>query len=239
MSLLERGEVVNRAWQLRLRSQAPGIQFMHDHLSPGQTAIDIGANQGAYSYWMSRLVGGSGRVLAFEPQPALARYLARIRSSFGMAQLTVINEALSATGGTRMLAQPASNPATGATLAPPSGEGRSIQVWTSVLDTYLDRAGCRPVHFIRCSAEGDELEVFRGAARTLLNDRPILLVECQDLRNGGGQTQRVFALLQDLGYEGFFFKGPQRLPISGFEPEIHQGTEDAPYLDTFAFLPES
>ncbi len=228
---------MHRAWRYRLKTEPAGIRFMLDYLGKGQSAIDIGANKGAYTYWMSRLVGRTGRVFAFEPQPRFARYLERLKVSFGFEQLTVVNEALSTTAGTSQLFLPTSNPSGEATLTSPGGEGRNMEVRTSVLDDFLDRTGGRPIRFIKCDVEGYELEVFNGAIRMLDSDRPHLLFECQDYRNGGGQTRRVFAFLKDLGYEGFLLKDRQRLPISEFEPAVHQASRDVPYLDNFAFLP--
>jgi len=211
---------------------------MLDCLSPGQTSIDIGANKGAYSYWMSRLVGKAGRVFAFEPQPEFVNYLESLKAVFRFQQLTVVNQALSATSGTSHLFLPAKNPTGEATLTSPGGEGRSIEVKTSILDDVLDRAGGRPVSFIKCDVEGYELEVFKGGSRILAEDRPHLLFECQDYRNGGGQTRRVFSFLTELGYEGFFFNNTERLPISKFDSAIHQASRDVPFLDNFTFIPK-
>lgn len=42
---------------------------------PGDTVLDIGANIGIVSVWLSTLVGASGMVHAFEPSPKLQRVL--------------------------------------------------------------------------------------------------------------------------------------------------------------------
>jgi FkbM family methyltransferase len=44
---------------------------------PGMTVLDIGANLGYFSLLMAERVGASGRVLAFEPNPAVAARLRR------------------------------------------------------------------------------------------------------------------------------------------------------------------
>ena len=41
------------------------------HVAPGSVAYDIGANIGIHTLLLSRLVGQSGQVYAFEPVPAL------------------------------------------------------------------------------------------------------------------------------------------------------------------------
>jgi predicted methyltransferase len=66
-----------RAFKARWRDQRAELSIIRDHISPGDTVCDVGAHKGTYTYWLSRWVGNSGRVLAFEPQPSLAAYLRR------------------------------------------------------------------------------------------------------------------------------------------------------------------
>ena len=44
-------------------------------ISLGFTFVDVGANAGGYSFWTLSRLGASGRVVAVEPNPALARQL--------------------------------------------------------------------------------------------------------------------------------------------------------------------
>ncbi len=43
------------------------LDFIRDHLKPGQTFLDIGANVGYFSLFCSKMVTPIGRVIAFEP----------------------------------------------------------------------------------------------------------------------------------------------------------------------------
>src|SRR5712691_7492679 len=45
------------------------IRFAQEHIRKGQTVFDIGAHVGEYSLLFSDLVGGEGKVVAFEPDP--------------------------------------------------------------------------------------------------------------------------------------------------------------------------
>ena len=53
-------------------------RILKNHLKAGDTAIDIGANVGAYTLFMAGLVGKAGRVIAIEPQPSV---LARLKTN--------------------------------------------------------------------------------------------------------------------------------------------------------------
>ena len=207
MNLWEKCHFIHRAWRYRLRAEAGPIRFMLEHLRPGDTALDIGANKGTYSYWMSKLCGRAGQVFAFEPQPNLAAYLNEAKSAFGLSQLTVVNAGLSSTAGTCSLFKPDGNPLGGASLEAMDGTGTRIDVRTITLDDYLADSPTRPVRFIKCDVEGHELETFLGGKQILEEDRPTMVFECQNFRHESGQIGRVMPMFEELGYKIFFFDG--------------------------------
>jgi len=62
-----------------LQSGTAEAKIMQSLLTAGDTFIDVGANHGSFSLIAAGLVGMTGKVLAFEPQPRLASL---IRKSF-------------------------------------------------------------------------------------------------------------------------------------------------------------
>lgn len=87
------GPVDTVVWGLRLRlhpnrsvseARILFLPWHWDHIErsrlrpwvrPGFTFVDVGANVGGYTFWISSLTGGDGRVVAVEPDPALVRQL--------------------------------------------------------------------------------------------------------------------------------------------------------------------
>ena len=61
----------------------------------GATVLDIGANRGIYCFWLTRAVGPSGHVIAFEPQPEMRDGIEHLKRRFNWSNLEVINVALS------------------------------------------------------------------------------------------------------------------------------------------------
>jgi FkbM family methyltransferase len=234
-----RAQLIHRAWRYRLRVERSEVLFMLRHLSPGQTAVDVGAHKGAFTYWMTRIVGSSGRVLAFEPIPQLAAYLRQVQRALRLENLTVVESALSKDREVRDLFLPESGHLGPATLAGHTRSENSVAVRTETLDGFCRDHGYRPVDFIKCDVEGHELEVFQGAETILREDRPTLLFECADCFHETGQIGRVLPYLKGLGYQGhFFFRGQMR-PVSEFRIEVHQACpEDRNWCANFAFLPE-
>ena len=47
----------------------PEIEFCKKEIKKGDTVVDIGANIGLFTLFFSKLVGTTGRVIAFEPDP--------------------------------------------------------------------------------------------------------------------------------------------------------------------------
>jgi len=231
-----------RAWKFRLRCERAGIRFVLDQLRPGDVALDLGANKGGFLYWMQRRVGPSGRVVAFEPQPELARYLERLTAEARMRHVTVVHAGVSSELGTMTLIRRDASPAQWASLRkePPSSpalaEFTTMPVRVVTLDRFLTVAH-RPVRLIKCDVEGHELEVFRGARRVLEQDRPLLLFECERRHHGGRSITPVFEYLEGLGYSGAFHHDRRTRPLAEFHPSLQDDPQSAAYANNFVFVP--
>lgn len=82
--LLERGLHKNKA----------GLSLITDGLGAGDVFVDIGANCGLFSVFAANAVGASGRVLAVEPQPEMARRLRFNAAANGFDQITLSETAI-------------------------------------------------------------------------------------------------------------------------------------------------
>jgi len=218
MDLSQRIRMLVRLWKYRLREERDSIAFMRRQPLDGRTVVDIGANKGIYSYWMSQQVGPRGKVIAFEPQPELLTHLDEFKQSFGLTNLEIVGKGLSNRRGT--VAMHRDKPgALGASLAVEQesaatiGSMESIDVEVVTLDEFCEEARTGPIAFIKCDVEGHELAVFEGARRTLQTDRPVLLFECH---HHEAERGALFKFLTDLGYEGLFFERGSPHPYSHF-----------------------
>ena len=68
-----------RCWRYRYKSEVASIDYVRSSLKKNTTMLDIGANKGIYSIYMSRSAGKKGKVIAFEAQPELKEYLLKIK----------------------------------------------------------------------------------------------------------------------------------------------------------------
>ena len=174
---------------------------------PGDVVFDIGANIGLHTLLLSRLVGPTGRVYAFEPNPLLATCLERTIGALSNARLYGV--ALSDQEADAVLYIPADH--TMASLVDWT-RGRSQRVSQQVhcpqtgLDVLMARDRLPAPDVVKCDVEGAELSVFKGAHHTLNRvEAPLILFEA-NVHNARGFNLPVVAAKQYL----------QSLPLPNF-----------------------
>lgn len=176
---------------------SPGdAQVLAPFLRPGMTVLDIGANLGSLTLFLADAVGPSGRVLAFEPVPALHRLLCCNLALNNLDQVEAWQTAIGRMGGEARVPELAlGEPGNfGAAALARGGAGRSVPM-LAVDD--LDLAACG---LIKADVEGHECEVLRGSTRTVARFRPVLFLENEEPSLSGPLIRQVL----DLGYRPYW-----------------------------------
>jgi len=207
-------------------------------VAPGTVAVDVGAHIGDYCYSLCRIVGPSGRVIAIEPLPELARVLEFAARRLRLP-MSVLPLALSDMDSTRELSMPSGHRESGLTTLEPRAAWDHQTVKTARLDTICSGQAQR-ISFIKIDVEGHELAVLRGGEQTLRSHRPNLVVEIEQ-RHSPVNIRETFDFLLRLGYRGEFLDSNRvRHPLSDFTPEAYQvwrpNTSPGPgYVSNFIF----
>jgi FkbM family methyltransferase len=146
-------------------------------LRSGMVFYDIGANIGFFSLLGARLVGPTGRVFAFEPEPAL---LPRLRENIernGLTQITTIGKAAAAVSGETPFepADPRRSPDFGLGRVRENAGSTTLQVPAVSLNDFVMDHPWPDV--VKCDVEGAEVDVLRGATRLLRTRRTIFVIE--------------------------------------------------------------
>jgi FkbM family methyltransferase len=173
---------------------------------PGQTVADVGANQGIFTLLLSGLVGPSGSVLAFEPEPHLFRALSENCRRNGVRNVELFGFALSDRRGRAALHVSAVHSGDNRLDAAP-GPGPMIDVDVLPLDEVL--AG-RRVDLVKIDVQGHEPRVLAGMKRGLHQDpAPVLVLEFwpDGLRQAGHEPDELLAGLRAIGYKLHVIKG--------------------------------
>lgn len=196
-------------------------QFISNHLKPGDTFVDIGANIGWHVINAANIVGYKGRVFAFEPRDLSRDLLNKsiVDNNFN-DRVTVYSCGLSSKPSTATLrwATDGANPG-GATIDPAVND-LDHDSQTIELDT-LDNYNFDRLDLIKIDIEGAELSAIRGGVNTIAKFKPIILSEIIDgqlSRVSGGDEKEYLSLMRQLGYDCY------RLAIGG--PQIISKHDD-------------
>ena len=180
----------------------PEFSHLEEWVAVGDWVLDVGANVGHYTARLSKLVGASGRVMAFEPITETFELLASNMAISGARNVSLFNAAASTQMGVAGVSLPEFSSGltnyymAGITL----GDGE-FKVLTLPLDCVMPSAR---VTLVKVDVEGHEEQALRGMRELLRRDHPRLIVE--------GASKRVEALLGKLGYAFTEFPGsPNRV----------------------------
>jgi len=234
----------------KIRNRLEKEIFYLDRLvGSGKRAVDIGANVGIYSYALSQLCSV---VEVFEPQYWCTEDLLSY-SKISACNINIHNVGLANVNGSLTLHIPASQGdyaqlveglgslTTGlGSFREIPGEQISINVPVHKLDDYE----FQDVSLIKIDVEGYETKVIQGAYNTILQQKPIILIEVEQRHLDGKSIQDVFGEICDFGYEGSFIYKDCLTPIVNFDSQIQAKQnyfleEISPnhYINNFIFQP--
>lgn len=184
--------------------------FLSECCVPGGVALDIGAHIGLFSVFMARLVGPSGRVFSFEPTPFTRDVLhetVRLNGCEGIVQ--VRPEAVSSTSGSATFYD-TGDQASNANSLVPGGRARALLPVETVSVDDFAAARDLTVQCLKIDVEGAELEVLRGASRTIRVCRPAIVFELhpEALARDGASVHDLCLLLQEYDFIPFLDNRP-------------------------------
>lgn len=162
-------------------------------VKPGHIVIEAGANIGSHTIHLAQLAGDTGQVWAFEPQRLVFQLLA---GNIALNSLTNVHCLQNCVGDSD-----------GRTIMVPVLDVNEENNWGGMeLGSYtdgepvslitidsLDLPGC---NFFKIDVEGMELQVLRGAEKTVMKYRPIIYTEADRT----DKNPALFAYLRELGY---------------------------------------
>lgn len=180
----------------------PTTLWMRRLVRPGMVAVDIGAHIGYFSSLLSRLVGPTGKVLAFEPSPENFPLLLHNISQMGCLNVVPIQAAVSDRPGRPLLYVSPGHSNHSLVPGYTDSEG-TVTVDAVSLDQYCASSAIHQVDLIKIDAEGAEPLILAGMKQLLsATPRLAMIVEVNPnaLRSAGSSPQLLLALLAAHGY---------------------------------------
>lgn len=171
------------------------------YLRPGMTAYDVGAHIGYVTLYLARVVGPTGRVVAFEPLPAnRERLRENLRLNGAPAWVQLVPAAVGEASGTQLF-RPSASASMGMLLGSAQQHEMAqtdIQVQVLALDEFAAGPELSP-DLVKMDIEGGELAALRGMRRLLRQAGPIVLLELHDAQ--GANAKNVLDEFREAGYE--------------------------------------
>jgi FkbM family methyltransferase len=179
---------------------AAEIELLLQGLQPGAVVVEIGANIGAHTVALSRLVGPRGLVIAFEPQRLVFQTLCANLALNSCANVKAYQVAIGAQSGEIAVPfLPPDRPANFGGLSLRSdNEGERVVLCT------IDQFALPACHLLKMDIEGMEVEALRGAAKLIAAQRPVLYAE-NDRRE---RSDELISLLRSWNYRVYWHKPP-------------------------------
>jgi FkbM family methyltransferase len=174
----------------------------------GMTVLDIGANIGAHTLPLARLIGPDGTLVAIEPT---AWASGRLRANLGLnpdlmnrvsvRQAMLVDRPDVALPDTLYASWPLRADDVHPILRAEAKSTEGAQ--TIMLDALLERDGIKHVDFVKLDVDGHECAVVRGGLEMFKRDRPIVVLELSPyiLLETGHSLAELLELLAECGYQ--------------------------------------
>ncbi len=183
------------------------LQILSQLLSEGDTFIDIGANHGSFSIAASKLVGASGRIIAVEAQPHLAKIVEKSLSINALSEFKVYPVALGNIDGDVTFLIPLGTSGSAGIFAEHSATDRfkSIKVPIKRMDDLIEWQGFTGKILLKLDIEGSESSFLLGASDLIKTLKPMLIIEIhpETLKAAKTNGDNLKVLLADLGFQSY------------------------------------
>jgi FkbM family methyltransferase len=192
MLFLQRDQFVGRSLELYGEFSELEGELFAQLLRPGQVVVEVGANIGAHTVHLAKLVGAGGAVLAFEPQRVIFQILCANIALNALFNVHTYHAGLGREKGT-LKVPPMDYDAVGnfgglALTDAAVGEDVSILA--------LDGFNLPSLQVLKIDVEGMEADVLLGARNTIARHRPVLYVE----NDRQEKSAALIRLIEELGY---------------------------------------
>lgn len=183
-------------------------------IRPGDVVVDVGANVGYYTLLGARLVGETGRVYAFEPDPTSFALLRRNVALNDLHNVVLEQKAVSDAPGRLRLFLASENKGDHRIYQPPGEQRPSVEVEAVTLDGYF-REHPESVDLVKVDTQGAELLILRGMQDLVRRADSLVMVfeySPMHLAGLGSQGHELLGLFEALGLDLFDLGMGQPMP---------------------------
>jgi len=178
-------------------SDANRFKWIKENIKEGMVVLDVGANVGDYIKFLAEIVGKTGKVYAFEPDPLNFAYLKKYAGNY--PNVIIENVAVGEKDGTIKLYQSKKLNVDHQTFD--SGESRkSIVIPCISLDSYLKD---HKVDLLKIDIQGYDYIAMKGATKILAENKKMFVIGefwPYGLSKAGSTPKEYLELLKNNGF---------------------------------------
>ncbi len=173
-------------------------------LKTGDTFLDIGANAGYFTLLAAKCVGPTGKVLAIEPNPSMAKQIRRFADRSGLTNVEIEEVACSSSLKAGKLYLGLASNTGGSSLSEQNVRSNDyVDVSCIQADALMHKHSLSRINLVKIDVEGAEHDVVRGMNEILRDLRPKIVIELIDdlLRSFSTTVDSVLDYLKGFQYE--------------------------------------
>ena len=172
-------------------------------IKEGEIVVDIGANIGYYSLIFAKLVGKSGKVFAFEPEPKNFHLLQKNLKTNSYENVTIEKKGISDKNGKSKFYISERNVGAHSIFPHTKYHKSFIDVEIVTLDDYFHKKEIDKISFVKIDVEGGEVAILRGMSCILANENLKILIEYSPeiYRRFGEKPEDLFKILNENDFQ--------------------------------------
>ncbi|MFY8019944.1 MAG: FkbM family methyltransferase [Bacteroidia bacterium] len=214
----------------RLKKKYPELFFLEKLIQPGFTCVDIGANVGYYSVFLSKYAGKTGHVYSVEPVPMFANVFLKNTKSFALNNITLYQVALGAEQKEITLETPVLDGVfrhglTRVVDAASNTGGLSYKAKMLIADDLFKNLA--RLDFLKCDVEGYEVYLFPQMKDTIQKFKPLIQIEISEQEN----RRKMLDLFASWNYSPFKLLNDELVAISNADALVYDAGD-------FYFMPK-
>ena len=216
------------------KNVTPELNIIKNILQKDKVSLDVGANLGLFTYFLSR---ASKKVYAFEPNPYPLRSLKSVIDK----NVEIIPIALGNADENIMLRIPKSKKGWTSNGASVANINLNLGKEFSVTMRKIDSLNIENIGLIKIDVEGFEMDVLRGAEKTIRIQKPTLIIENEIVHTA--DPFEVFDFMKKIGYQIFYVDKKLNLTKLNNEFEFAKNqanphNKNYDYIQNFIFIYE-
>jgi len=222
----------------RNKEISDSFNYIESHIAKRQTVLCIGIQQDEHLFVLRKIAGKFGKVIVFAATGDVFGRLRDTVNKIKWSNVVIEPVVFSEISEDVIFNSFAGNQARvkGATVIDMNSRNvyNRAELNSPTLDSYCAIQDLQP-DIIQIKMPGFELKILEGATELVKNNKPTIVIECEERLIGRSRVQEVFHFLTGMHYNGFFILDTIRIPVQNFDFDVYQNPRSNFYCNTFIF----